>query len=201
MRAAAGRAPSRCFRSVKGFPMKVFVMIVIACIASIAAIGNAQNRSKASVLTVVKKVELERYAGKWYEISKLPNRFQRQCVSNTTAEYVIRDDDKIDVINRCQKKDGDIDEAIGIAKIADAASNAKLKVSFVRFLWRWWFWGDYWIIGLGEGYDYAIVGTPSRKYGWVLCRTPAMDPDQYNLVVEALRRQGYNPDDFEQTRQ
>jgi apolipoprotein D and lipocalin family protein len=189
------------FHSIKGFPMKAIATVAVVLAAMVITIAKAQNRTETPGLTTVKRVELKRYAGKWYEISKIPNRFQRQCVGNTTAQYTIRDDGRIDVINRCQKENGDFDQAIGIAKAVDPVTNAKLKVSFVRFLWRWWFWGDYWIIGLGTDYTYAIVGTPSRKYGWVLSRTPEMNPDQYESVVEELRKQGYNPGDFERTQQ
>ncbi len=188
------------FLSSGGFAMLVFRFILIMSFVLIAFIGNAQEQSKEGPVITVEKVDLERYAGKWYEISKLPNRFQRQCIADTTAEYAIRADGRIDVINRCKKKGNAFDEARGVARIVDTASNAKLKVSFVRFLWRWWFWGDYWIIGLGRDYDYAIVGTPNRKYGWVLSRTPEMDPDLYETISEELEKQGYNPLDFEKTR-
>lgn len=92
-------------------------------------------------------VDLGRYTGLWYEIAKIPNRFQKQCVRGTTAEYTLRDDGKITVVNRCFKEDGSLDEAQGVAKIEDTQTNAKLKVSFVSFLgWRP-FWGDYWVPG------------------------------------------------------
>ena len=189
------------FHSIRGFAMQAIATVAVVFVTMVITIAKAQNRTETHGLITVKRVELKRYAGKWYEISKIPNRFQRQCAGNTTAQYTIRDDGRIDVINRCQKENGDFDQAIGIAKAVDPVTNAKLKVSFVRFLWRWWFWGDYWIIGLGTDYTYAIVGTPSRKYGWVLSSTPEMNPDQYESVVEELRKQGYNPGDFERTQQ
>lgn len=155
---------------------------------------------KSQPPVTVDQVIIERYTGRWYEISKIPNRFQRVCAGNTTAQYAIREDGGIDVINRCKKSDGSIEEAKGIARVVDAATNAKLKVSFVRFLWRWWFWGDYWILGLGKDYEYAIVGTPNRKYGWILSRNPEMDPDKYSHITEELKNLGYDPEDFEHTR-
>ena len=178
-----------------------FMLASIIFAASSSPVSNAQNRSEAAPVATVQTVDLEKYAGKWYEISKIPNRFQRQCTGDTTAEYVIRDDGRIGVTNRCKKENGEFIEARGVAEIADLTSNAKLRVSFVRFLWRWWFWGDYWIIGLGKDYEYAIVGTPSRKYGWVLSRTPTMDPEKYQSVSDELIKQGYDPKDFVQTPQ
>ena len=145
----------------------------------------------------VHEVNLESYAGVWYEIAKIPNRFQKQCVRGTTAKYVLREDGRITVINRCVTKDGEIDEAEGIAKIEDTTSNAKLKVSFVSFLgWRP-FWGDYWVIGLDEGYEWAVVGTPGRKYGWILARTPALDEDTIEEIFAIIERNGYDRNAFE----
>ena len=92
-----------------------------------------------------------------------------------------------------------MDNVRGIARVVDTRSNAKLEVSFVRFLGRNWFWGDYWIIGLDSEYRWAIVGTPSRKYGWILCRAPEMEAETRRQVNEILTRQGYQVDVFVDT--
>lgn len=149
--------------------------------------------------TPVKHVDLGKYVGLWYEIGKIPNRFQRKCVGNTTAFYSLREDGRIDVLNRCSIKDGGAIEAKGIAKVVDEETNARLKVSFVRFLGFSLFWGDYWILGLDEDYKYAIVGSPGRKYGWILSRQTSLTPDELDQVFSVLREQGYDPDDFEMT--
>jgi apolipoprotein D and lipocalin family protein len=147
----------------------------------------------------VDSVDLSRYTGLWYEVAKIPNRFQKQCVSGATAEYTLRDDGRIEVVNRCRESDGKLDEAKGVAKVEDPASNAKLKVSFVSFLgWRP-FWGDYWVIGLEEGYGWAIIGTPDRKYGWVLARTPELDEKTMAGIFSILERNGYDKDAFERS--
>lgn len=149
----------------------------------------------------VASVNLDRYLGLWYEIARLPNRFQRSCDSGVTAEYKMRDDGDITVINRCLKADGDKIETKGIAKIADTQSNAKLKVSFVRFLGRNWFWGDYRVIGLDKDYNWAIVGEGSRGYGWILSRTPTIEQSVRDTINTILRDQGYDPTQFIDTRQ
>ena len=171
----------------------VFIALLLPCPVVVAA---AQNENQ---LKTVPNVNLERYTGLWYEIAKIPNRFQQKCDRGTTAQYALREDGKIDVINRCFDKAGKVIEAKGIARIVDAESNAKLKVSFVKIFGLSLFWGDYWIIGLGEDYDFAIVGTPGRKYGWILSRTPTLNQDKLNKIFDLLREQGYNPDDFEMT--
>ncbi len=159
--------------------------------------GFVWGSDKASPPAPVEHVDLQRYVGLWYEIAKIPNRFQKQCVRGTTAEYSIRSDGKIDVINSCVTRDGKADVAKGLAKVENAVSNSQLKVSFLRLLGLRPFWGDYWIIGLGSEYEYAIVGTPDRKYGWILSRTPKLAPDVLERVFQELRIQGYDPGDFE----
>ncbi len=107
----------------------------------------------------------------------------------------------MDVINRCTKKDGTISEAQGIAKIEDIDSNAKLKVSFVRIFGQSLFWGDYWILGLDPDYRYAVVGEPSRKYGWILSRERELSGVTMAEIDRILRNQGYDPEKFVKTAQ
>jgi apolipoprotein D and lipocalin family protein len=151
--------------------------------------------------TTVKYVDLKKYVGLWYEVAKIPNSFQDQCVKGTTAKYILKDDGEIAVINSCIDEDGEVDDADGVARIVDKKSNAKLEVSFVSFLgWRP-FWGDYWIIGLDENYQWAIVGTPNRKYGWVLSRTQQLSKETMDKIFQIIKDQGYNPKDFEISKQ
>jgi apolipoprotein D and lipocalin family protein len=141
-------------------------------------------------------VDLKKYIGVWYEIAKIPNSFQDQCIKETTAKYSLNDDGEIEVINSCIDEDNEIDDAEGIARIVDKSSNAKLEVSFVSFLgWRP-FWGDYWVIGLDENYNWALVGTPDRKYGWILSRTKQLESKTMENIFNLLREQGYDPSDF-----
>jgi len=156
----------------------------------------SQDKNLQQLLTV-KRVDLKKYVGLWYEIAKIPNSFQDHCVYGTTAEYSIDEDGDIIVINSCFDDDGKLDVAEGLAKVVDKNTNAKLEVSFVSFFGIRPFWGDYWIIGLDENYQWAIVGTPSRKYGWVLSRTPSLPDSTMESIFEILKSQHYNPDDFE----
>lgn len=149
----------------------------------------------------VERVELERYAGLWYEIARIPNRFQDQCACCVTAEYELRDDGRIDVLNACTKADGTVDDAKGLARIEDRESNARLKVSFFSILgWRP-VWGDYWIIGLADDYRYAVVGSPDRKYGWILARERQLEESVLERLFALLGEQGYDPESFRMTRQ
>ncbi len=149
----------------------------------------------------VNHVDLQKYLGTWYEIAKIPNFFQKKCARNTTATYRMMKNGEIEVINRCTEKDGKVSVARGIAKVVDTVSNAKLEVSFVSILGVHLFWGKYWILGLDKEYKYAVVGEPSRKYGWILSRTPALTPSEKSTVDEILMNQGYNPSEFVPTEQ
>ncbi len=131
----------------------------------------------------VDSVDLGRYVGTWYEIAKIPNSFQSKCAMNTTATYKLRDDGRIDAVNECVESDGSVNVARGIARVVDPQTNSKLKVSFVSILGINLFWGDYWIIGLDKDYKYAVVGTPSRKYGWILSRTPSLSPRSLSEIA------------------
>jgi apolipoprotein D and lipocalin family protein len=152
-------------------------------------------------LKVVSKVDLKKYIGLWYEIAKIPNRFQKDCIRNTTAEYIMRDDGKIKVINTCFQADGSKNSVIGVAKIVDNITNAKLEVSFVKILGIQLFWGDYWIIGIGDNYDFALVGSPNRKYGWILSRTKQLPQEKLSRITELLKSNGYDIKNFEFTEQ
>ena len=136
-------------------------------------------------LEVVPHVELEKYLGKWYEIAHLPAKFQEGC-NETTATYTLSKDGSISVLNQATKN-GKIKQAKGKAKVVDKNSNAKLKVTFV-----WPFYGDYWIIKLGNNYDYSVVGTPNRKYLWILSRTPQMDDKLYSQIIEYVKSKGFD---------
>lgn len=137
-------------------------------------------------LDVVDSVDIQRYLGKWYEIARLPNSFQKGC-DCTTAEYSIIDSTTLRVINKCLK-DGEIDDAKGKAFVVEGSNNAKLRVQFF-----WPFRGDYWIIELDkENYQYAVVGTPSREYLWILSRTPVMDNQLYESLTANLKEKGFD---------
>jgi apolipoprotein D and lipocalin family protein len=171
-------------------------ILTVSAIGLVAAYGQNSHP-----LTTVAKVDLKRYAGLWYEIARIPNRFQKQCAWGVTAEYTLRADGRIDVVNRCCVSGGKVEEARGLARVDDTASNARLKVSFFSILgWRP-VWGDYWIIGLDEDYQYALVGAPGRNYGWILARERKLSEDTLKKIFALLRGQGYDPERFQMTRQ
>lgn len=144
----------------------------------------------------VDRVDLSRYMGLWHEIALIPNFFQRRCVADTSAEYALREDGLVSVTNRCRNPSGQIDQVEGVARIVDPQTNAKLEVSFFSLFGLRPFWGDYWILGLGDDYDYALIGTPSRRYGWILARDPEVSDEQLAGWLASLAEQGYDPKAF-----
>lgn len=167
--------------------MKRVASVALGLVAAACA-ATTTERLNLPTLRTVARVDLERYVGTWYEIAAFPQRFQRGCTAST-ATYTLREDGLIDVVNRCRKGsvDGPEDSARGRARVVDRATRAKLEVSFFRP-----FWGDYWIVDLGDDYEYAVVGHPSRDYLWILARTPTMSPELYEAVLRRLAAQGFD---------
>ena len=146
--------------------------------------------SKNPPLPTVKKVNLEKYLGSWYEIARYEHFFEKDC-KNVVANYSMMDEDTIKVINRCTKiQTNEEKEAIGRAYVVDK-SNSKLKVSFFRP-----FYGDYWILILDENYKYVVVGTPSRDYLWILARDKFISDDIKNSILEKLPSLGFDTSKF-----
>ena len=149
--------------------------------------------SGAEPLVTVGTVDLQRYAGQWFEAAKYPNRFQRQCIADTTATYRLLDNGRVGVVNRCRTVEG-MDEASGIARLVDGRTD-RLQVSFLPAALRWlpFGWGDYWIIELAPDYRYAVIGEPSREYLWVLSRTRTLSPEDRRAIDARLPAHGYDP--------
>jgi apolipoprotein D and lipocalin family protein len=151
--------------------------------------------TKERELKVVPEVDLQRYVGTWYEIARLPFKYQSQCISDVTATYSLLEDGKVQVINRCRDENGDVSEAVGLARRADKnGPNSKLEVRFAP-AWLSWLpmvWGDYWIMVLAPDYSYVAVGGPDREYMWVLSRTPSMDESVLQQILEQVKQNGYD---------
>jgi apolipoprotein D and lipocalin family protein len=139
----------------------------------------------SSDLPVVASVDINKYAGKWYEIASFPISAQKGC-SCTTAEYTVTKEGYITVYNRCLKN-GEVSDITGKAFPVEGSGNAKLKVQFF-----WPFKADYWIIDLDKEYQYAVVGHPSRDYLWILSRTPIMNDSTYSAITTRVKNLGYD---------
>ncbi|MEJ7849422.1 MAG: lipocalin family protein [Pyrinomonadaceae bacterium] len=183
--------------------MKKLINISIFAALLLAVISVSAQSDKPAELKTVASVDLKQYSGKWYEIAKYPNKFQKDCVGNTTATYTVKPNGKLDILNQCIKKDGTNSVAKAEAKIDDKSTNAKLKVrfapgaiSFLPFVWA-----NYWIIDLGPNYEYAVIAEPKREYFWILSRKPDMSDAAYQTILRKAETMGFNPGKVEKTPQ
>jgi lipocalin len=137
---------------------------------------------------VVRDVDLNKYAGTWYEIARLPNYFERK-LKCTSATYTLMKDGRIEVVNKGHyiNDPGKTSSVKGIARIPDKSEPAKLKVQFF-----WPFSGDYWIMYLDRNYSYVLVGDPSLKYLWILAREKTMSDETYNMLKQKAVDNGYD---------
>lgn len=174
--------------------MKRSTAVSIAAGAAAAAVAGLFVYSRATRPPVInpkvpqpaKAVDLASYAGKWFEIARHENRFQKG-MDAVTAEYTLRKDGKVSVLNaglRGERRS----EAEGQAIVADEATNAKLKVSFFGPLYT----GDYWVLDHGDDYDWSIVGEPSGRYLWLLSREARPDPATLQSLLMRVEALGYN---------
>lgn len=155
----------------------------------------AVSGSSARDLEVVPELDLNRYAGVWYEIARFPNRFQKMCVQDVTATYESLGDGTIRVVNACTNAEGVRKTAEGVARIAASGGpSSKLEVRFAPAFLSFlpFVWGDYWVIDLGPDYSYSVVGNPDRDYLWILSRSPKMENSDYEQILDRLKKQGYD---------
>ncbi len=138
-------------------------------------------------LETVKEVNVPQYMGLWYEIARIDQSFERGCTA-VTAEYALQANGNVSVTNTCRQDwvYGEKKVAHGTAKVVDSTTNAKLDVSFF-----WPFSGDYWILELGQNYEYAVVGAPGRDYLWILARKPEINEVLYQEILQRRAAQGF----------
>lgn len=170
--------------------------IVLAVLSASVLAGCATHQP----LPVQEQVNLDQYMGKWYEQTRLPNRFQKQCVAEVSAEYERLNDETISVVNQCVTANGEKTTATALGRV-DASqpepNPAILEVRFAPAWLSWWpgVWGDYWIMRVVGDYEYSLVGTPDRKYLWILSRAAQGDPAIIQDLLEYAAEQGFDIDD------
>ena len=167
--------------------MKLFIILITTLFMSSSIYSQK--------LETVSNVDLQKYTGKWYEIASYPQVFQKGCHC-TTAEYTLSEKGFVIVENRCNKGsvDGELAYIKGKAFVKSKSGNAKLRV---RFFWP--FSGKYWIIDLADDYSYAVVSHPSRKYLWILNRTPKMNEAIYEQILKRLTENGFDLNKLQKT--
>lgn len=168
-------------------PLSLIVFLGVA-----AGLATTKEDRERPVQTV-SFVDLDRYTGKWYEVARLPARFQRDCIG-ATADYELTGADELSVVNTCYPREGRTRTIRGQAKV-HRGNSARLKVTFDSLFFKLFSWlikADYWIIDLAEDYSYAVVATPNRKYLWILSRKPELPEDLYQRLIERIEAQGFD---------
>ena len=179
---------------------KIYSAVFGAILLLLTSYGYSQTESPVRTIPTL---DVPRYMGTWYEIAKFPNWFQRKCVANTKAEYSIRPDGNLKVLNSCKTASGEVADAEGVAKQIGAKDSPKL---LARFAPAWlsflpMVWGDYWVIDLDSGYQVAAVSDPKREYLWVLSRTPQLNQKAYEELLQRLQEQQFDVRKLELTTQ
>lgn len=163
--------------------------------ALLAIIGGYTH---AADVKPVEKIDLDRYLGAWVEIAAIPQFFQRKCVRDTKATYSAAENALIRVDNVCTREDGVHEKAEGRARRVDADNPAKLEVTFLELFgeYRFWISGGYWVIALDSNYQWAVVGHPSRRFGWVLARDKRLSAVALAEIIGRIKSQGYDACEF-----
>ena len=176
--------------------MKPILHLFVA--AAIGAATATPAVAQPAPVTALPALDIPAYMGTWYQVAWFPNRFQKQCVSDTAATYR-RVPEGVEVTNRCRNAAGEVESIVGLARpdgatiSGDKLQPAQLEVSFLPGWLRWLpIWGSYWVIQLADDGRYAVVGEPGREYLWVLSRTPGLAPADESAIRSRLVQQGFD---------
>lgn len=167
--------------------MKGFHSIFIGLLF-LSIFTQCQIQSEMLDKTTVKTLDVEKYMGTWYEIARFDHRFERNLVE-VTATYSLLPNGKIQVVNAGYKNSlqGDYSSAKAKAKIINPEVPGKLKVYFIPF-----FGAAYNILELDTtNYQWAMIGSSTAKYLWILSRTKQMEPAVYQMLVDKAQQRGY----------
>ncbi len=165
------------------------ILLVAAVALLVFSFSSCSNAFKKKMLNNLQDVEINRFTGTWYEIARFPHRFERDLVG-VTATYSFREDGMIKVINKGYKYtlDGEEKVATGKAKLASDNGKGHLKVSFF-----WFFYADYLVLELEpENYHYALIGSSTPNYLWILCREPFMEQATLDRLLKRAEELGYD---------
>ena len=161
---------------------------VMVLMMAAGAARAEKYRDRTVPMVAVRDLDISRYMGRWYEIARFPNRFEKGCVG-VTADYALLDDGKVSVLNSCRQGTlgGPVRSATGKARIKGPG---KLSVGFVP--WLPFVRGDYWVLYVGPDFDLAVIGAPKGTTGWILARKPQIEPEDRARAEAVLRTNGYD---------
>lgn len=176
----------------------------LASFAAALALFASGHAGAAEPLQSVPSVDINRYMGHWHQIAYYPNRFQKQCVSDVTADYKLLAHGQVEVTNRCRTAEGKTDDVVGRARLQqrrlfgipleEPLSTARLEVRFAPAIISWFpgVWAPYWVVQLADDYRYSVVSEPTREYLWILARTPTLPAQDLRAIKARLQEQGFD---------
>lgn len=182
------------------------VVLAAAAFAGVGLAGGASawaagagaappTEGATAPLKPIERLDLARYMGRWHELARYPNRFQTQCAGAATADYALLPSGRVQVVNRCPRPDGSVDEAVGEARRVGPEGSPTLQVRFapawLSFLPQ--VWGHYWVVELDADYQLAVVSEPRREFLWVLSRVPALPEAEWTALKARLQTLGFDP--------
>lgn len=181
------RAPCRSVSSL----VRAFVLMTLM----LQPESETARAESPDEVTAIADLDLARYVGRWYEIARFPAWFQRRCAWDTTADYEQSDDGTLRVVNTCVTVEGKMLRAEGRSRLADRdGPTSRLQVRFAPAFLSWlpMVWGDYWVLDLTADYSAVLVGTPDRRYLWILARAPQLEQVLYDRFVATAKAQGFD---------
>lgn len=167
--------------------------VTVLAVLLLSSLYGCTSQTTVAPPATVPFVDLVRYSGSWHELARLPMWFQRDCLQSR-AEYTLLSENEITVVNSCPTAGGGNKKAHGIATVMDKKTNAKLTVRFDKWFSRIFpglTTGDYWILWLDPAYQTALVGTPDRKFLWILARTPSVNRENFEQLLTHARELGF----------
>lgn len=154
----------------------------------------------AFALETVPRVDIKRCMGDWYEIASIPNLWQADCYKNTKSHYGANSDGTFDLKKSCLTKGGQKKEITGTGLITNKETNAEFRISFIPILhYLGWFTGQYKMLLVDPEYRFAVLGTDSLEYGWILARLPNIPPRELAQIETQIRQMGYDSCKFKIT--
>ncbi|MDF2445104.1 MAG: lipocalin family protein [Moraxellaceae bacterium] len=197
------RGGSRLWRFLAGLVLATFAALALAT-AALSAKTLAGDRARpdagapppvTSAAAPVPNLDLTRFAGTWYVIATIPDRFHEDCAAEATFTFSLQPDRSLRVQNRCRGADDSIHLDEGVAREKQPGALAgQLEVRYAPD-WMTWMplaWSEFWVIHLAGDYRHALVATPDGEHLWLLSRSPVLGEPDYRELLDQARAQGFD---------
>ncbi|QEA14630.1 lipocalin family protein [Comamonas flocculans] len=177
-------APASVPRPIFAQPRRLALLALLLAGGAVLLAGCASTRPPPGV-TAVTPLDVQRYAGRWYELARLDHLFERG-LTDVTARYAVQPDGSVRVVNRgYSPAAGRWRQSVGKAVFTDGPATGSLKVSFFGP-----FYGGYHVVALDPDYRWALVLGPDTSYCWILARETRLPAAQREAIVARAQALG-----------